>query len=49
MADKSKASLGSVVINNVNPETTMSGNFAVEHLTLLKHTSNLARGKTAKK
>jgi len=49
MADKSKASLGSVVVNNVDPATTMSGNFAVEHLTLLRHTSKLARGKTTKK
>ena len=45
MAEKSKASLGSVVINNVAPGKTMSGNFAVEHLNLLRHTANLARGK----
>jgi UDP-3-O-[3-hydroxymyristoyl] glucosamine N-acyltransferase len=45
MADKSKASLGSVVISDVKPSTTMSGNFAVEHLDLLKHTAKLSRGK----
>jgi len=45
MAENSKASLGSVVINNVAPGKTMSGNFAVDHLTMLRHSSKLARGK----
>ena len=49
MAEKSKASLGSVVINNVTPGKTMSGNFAVDHLTMLRHTSKLATGKPTDK
>ena len=37
MSKKSKASLGSVVIGNVETDVTVSGNFAIEHLKMLKH------------